>query len=157
MKPADLPPEIFDALEADDAGPLHEIVRRRREEDFQRFRRILASSDAPERWRIRSMYALARWGDPSVAPEIERVMPELSERGRIAGIDALGRLRAEVAIDTIVAHATHPSAHVRKTVAHALSRIGTARADEELRAMAEKDPTDWVRGVARKQLAIKAR
>ena len=39
---------------------------------------------------------------------------------------------------------------MRKTVARALSRIGGPRAQQELRVIAEKDPEEWVRKVAKK-------
>ena len=147
---SDLPPELIVALESDDAGPLDAIIRARRAEDLAQFRRLLSRDDTPEMYRIRAMYALARWGDPSVVPEIEHAIPKVGERGRIAAIDAMGRLRSEQAIDTIAAFRNDPSPHMRKTVARALSRIGGPRAQQELRVIAEKDPVEWVRNVAKK-------
>lgn len=94
------------------------------------------------------------WHFPGRAAEFRRRSTR-THRGRIAAIDALGRLHAEQSVEAIVRFAEHPSAHVRKTVARALFRIGGARADAQLRVMAEKDPTDWVRSVARKQLDAK--
>jgi HEAT repeat protein len=149
--PSELPREIWTALESDDAGPLDAIIRRHRQEDFELFRRILNDVNAPELYRMRSMYALGRWGDPRVVPEIVRAMETLSDRGRISAIDALGRLRAEDALDTLVRYAQHPSPHVRKTVANALARIDTPPAHAELQAIAARDPEDWVRKVALKK------
>ena len=148
---SELPHEIWTALESDDAGPLDAIIRRQRQEDFELFRRILNDVNAPELYRMRSMYALGRWGDPSVVPDIVRAMETLSDRGRISAIDALGRLRSEAALDTLVTYAKHPSPHVRKTVANALARIDTPLAQAELQAIAVRDPEDWVRKVAQKK------
>lgn len=146
----ELPAELEAALRSFEAGALDRVIERKRPEDFEALQRLLGP-DRPARpdSRQRAIYALGRWGDTRVVPDIVRLLPELSESHRITAIEALGRLGTQTAGAAVEEYADDPSPHVRKFVVEALSRIGDPAAEKRLRRMAERDPADWVRNLAR--------
>lgn len=144
-----LPTELSRALEADEAEELGEIIRGHRVEHFDVLRKLVSlDPDVSAEHRRKALYALGRWGDPSVIPDIERVLPNLEEGGRIAGINALGELGTDQALQVVARYGRDPSSQVRKVVVEALGRIGGAEAQRALRAIAEEDPEEWVRRLA---------
>ena len=154
---AELSAELRAALEAEEAGELNQLIQRRLAEDFAALRSLLSldpsvSSDL----RRKAMYALGRWGDTSVVPEISRILPHLEEQGRISALSALGRLGTGEAVSKILTFANDPSPQVRKTVAVALGRAGTPEALARLRDLAANDPLPWVREVAARQARVGA-
>jgi HEAT repeat protein len=151
MKVSEIPDHLLKALQAEDSGPLDAIIRAQRPADLEVLRRIVASDDLPEELRRKAIYALGRWGDVRSVEEIERALPALGEGARIAAIDALGRLGTEQALQTVARFRDDPSPHVRKFVVKALSQSGSAEARVGLREIAEKDPEEWVRNLAREK------
>ncbi len=86
---AELPEDLRAALDSDDAEEFGQLLRRRRPEDFQALQELLSPEPSiPPDHRTKAMYALGRWGDPSVVPAIRRLLPELDERGRISAVSA---------------------------------------------------------------------
>jgi HEAT repeat protein len=144
-----IPSELKSALEAEEAGELNEIIRRHGPEHFKILREL--ATDKTEH-RNKALYALGRWGDPRVIPDIERILSGLDETGRIAALDALGRLGRKQALTAVMRSSSDPSPQVRKMAIEALGRIGGPEARQQLRAIAEKDPQEWIR----KQAAAKA-
>lgn len=157
MSALEIPRHILRALEADDSGPLDEIIRARRPENWQALRAVVVADEMPLELRRKAIYALGRWGDPEATPAIQRAVPRLDERGHIAAIDALGRLGTEDALETIEQFRDDPSPQIRKFVVKALSRIGGTRARVTLDAMADKDPEEWLRKLAREEKTRLAR
>jgi HEAT repeat protein len=148
-----LPDELTRALEAEEAEGLNEIIRAHREGDFESLRGLVSTDPSVDKGhRNKALYALGRWGNPSVVPDIERVLPELDETGRIAAIDALGQLGTEQALEAVTRYSSDPAPQVRKAVVLALSRIGAPEAQTRLRAMANEDPEEWIRGLAARHL-----
>jgi HEAT repeat protein len=142
----DLPDDLHIALEADDAEPLDQLIRSGRPEIFATLRELATTFQVVNpMYRTRALYALGRLADQEVVPEIVDVLPRLDEPGRIAAIDALGRLQAAEGFDAIRSYADDPSPHVRKFVVEALARFQTPASTGTLRAMSESDPIDWVR------------
>ena len=151
---ANLSHELLTALDVDESCDLDAIIARRDPDDFDALRRLLTRDPAVNpRQRARAVYALGRWGDPSVVDDIRALLPELDREGRIGAIDALGRLGTEAALDGILTHAGDPSVPVRTFVTRALGRIATPRAEAELRELARTDPSERVRSLAEAQLA----
>jgi len=148
-----LPAELEAALRSFEAGALDRVIERKRPEDFEALIRLLAREKRARRdYRQRAIYALGRWGDTGVVPDIVGLLPELEESHRITAIEALGRLGTRTARDAVEKYADDPSPHVRKFVVEALSRIGDAVAEKRLQRMAERDPADWVRELARRKI-----
>lgn len=150
VEPA-LPRELELALEADEAGELSEIIRGHRAEHFESLRKLVSTDTAvTAEYRKKALYALGRWGDPRIVPEIERILPELDETGCIAGLDALGRLGRKQALATVTDCSIDPSPQVRKAAIQALSRIGGPEARQRIRVIADEDPEEWIRKLAAK-------
>ena len=149
-QPRTAPKRIDDALRADDSGQLDAIVRTARPEDRAVLRAVAlgeAIVDAPNS-RVKALYALGRWADPTLPEIVEHIRPTLDERGRIAAVDALGRLGGQPALGIVLRYVQDDSEQVRKTVVKALARIGGDRADTALGRIAETDPAPWIRSVA---------
>jgi HEAT repeat protein len=145
----ELPKQLLAALEAEESGELARLLSRKRAVDFAALRSLLSldpsvSSD----FRRKAMYALGRWGDPSVVPEIRRLLPQLDAGERVSALSALGRLGTPEAETAIIEFADDPSPQVRKTAALALRRIGTPEASAKLRHLAASDPVSWIRQLA---------
>jgi HEAT repeat protein len=150
---AALPEELRQALEADDAEELNQLLRRRRQEDFDALLTLLTPDPSvPPDHRTKALYALGLWGDPSVVPTITRLLPELDERGRMSALSALGRLGTPDALATIVEHLDEPSPQVRKIAVLALSRNVTPDTRRKLQEIATNDPVEWVREVASRRI-----
>lgn len=151
-----LPPELVKAFEAEEAQELGEIIRTHRPEHFDALRQLVAGgSTVREAYRTKALYALGRWGDPSVVPEIVQVLPQLREVELIAAIDALGRFSTSQAIEAVGAHAKHASPQVRKLVVQALTRIGGPAAQKKLRTIADEDAEAWIRELAVRSLRLR--
>ena len=148
-----LPDELRLAFESDDAQELDRLIRQRRQDVFEALGDLLSDSSAPSEYRTKAFTALGRWGDQSVVPIMLHVLPQLTERERIAAIDALGRLGTAEAAAAISAYAEDDSPQVRKFVVLALDRIGTAEAREQLRRIAGADADAWLRQLAGSRLA----
>jgi len=137
------------ALEAEEAGELNKLLGLRRKPDFETLRKLLSPDpDIPPDFRTKAMYALSRWGDTSVVPDIVQLLPNLNEIGRISALSALGHLGSPEATVEILKHTDDPSPQVRKAATLALSRIGTPEAAARLREIATKDPQPWIRELA---------
>ncbi len=150
---SDLSKELREALEAEEAGDLDQLIRRRRPDDFEALRSLLSlNSSIPADFRTKAMYALGRWGEVSVVSDIVRLLPELDEWGRICAVSALGHLRSPEATAAIFEHTDDPSPQIRKTAALALSRIGTPEASAKLRELAANDPLPWIRELATRKV-----
>ena len=145
--------ELLEALKADESGDLDAIIEHRRPEDFDALRSLLRLDPTVEPYRAKAIYALGRWGDPAVVEAIQDLLPDVEEAERIGAIDALGRLRAEDALDGILEHVDDESVSVRKFVTRALGRINTPRARAELSRLERTDPSDYIRSEASKQLS----
>jgi HEAT repeat protein len=146
------PPELVKALEADEAEELDKIIRSKRPDHLEALRQLVSDSTTTPEYRAKALYALGRWGDPSVASEIVRVLPTLGEKELIPALDALGRLGAHEAVEEVGTYAEHPSPQVRKLVVQALSRIGGSKAQTTLRAIAAQDSESWIRDLAAQRL-----
>lgn len=147
-----LPVELEEALEAFESGAMDMIIRARRKEHFEALQRLVSTDAAiNKRHRRRAVYALGRWGDASVVPDIQRVLPELDQSERITALDALGRLGTAPAAETVAEYANDPSPQVRKFVVQALGRIGGPEARARLRSIADEDQEEWLRGLAARQ------
>ena len=145
----DLPEELRRALEAEESGELVRLVSRKRPEDFAALRSLLSLDPSiPSDFRTKALFALGRWGDPSVIPEIVRVLLRLSERERISAITALGHLGRPEAAPAILEFADDPSPQVRKAATVALRRTGTPEAVAKLKQIAANDPLPWIRDLA---------
>ncbi len=150
---ADLPDELREALEAEEGGDLDRLIGRRQPGDFEALQSLLSLDPSiPPDFRTKAMYALGRWGDTSVAPDIVRLMPDLDDRGRISALSALGHLGESEAIDAISEFVDDPSPQVRKSATLALSRIGTPEATAKLGEIAVNDPEPWIRNLAARQI-----
>jgi HEAT repeat protein len=138
--------EVLRAMESDDPEELERIIAAKRPEHLQALLEIAADGArfTPDQ-RRKALYALGRWGDPSVVAEIRRVLPELNEVQRIAAIDALGRLGTAEALEAVAVYAADPSPWIRETVIIALQRIGGLESLNVLRRMAAAEPVEWVR------------
>jgi HEAT repeat protein len=147
-----LSPELKAALDAEESELLNRIIRAGKREHFESLRRLALDPTAQTEYRTKALYALGRWGDPSVVPDLVRILPELEERERIAAIDALGRLGTKESLDAIAPYADDPSPQVRKFVVKALGRIGGREAESKLQAIARQDPQEWVRELAAQQV-----
>jgi len=146
---AELPEDLRAALDSDDAEEFGQLLRRRRPEDFQALQELLSPEPSiPPDHRTKAMYALGRWGDPSVVPAIRRLLPELDERGRISAVSALGHLGTAEAVAAIIEHADDPSPQVRQAATLALARSSTPDAQAKLQEVAANDPLPWIRDVA---------
>ena len=116
-------------------------------------KKLVSTDPAVKReYRNRALYALGRWGDPSIVPDIARVLPELDETERITAIDALGRLGTKQALEAVAKYVSDPSPQVRKFVIRALDRIGGREAQTKLRAIANEDPEKWIQGLAARHI-----
>ena len=145
----ELPEELRAALEAEEGGELARLLRLKRPTDLEALRRLLSLDPSiPSDFRTKAMYALGRWGDASVVPEISRLLPQLDERERISALSALGHLGTPEAAAEILPFAEDASPQVRKAATIALARTGTPKAMEKLREIAASDPLPWIREVA---------
>jgi HEAT repeat protein len=145
----ELPEDLRVALDADDAEEFGQLLRRRQPEHFQALQTLLSTEPSiPADYRTKALYALGRWGDPSVVPAIRRLLPELDERGRISAVSARGHLGTPEAIAAVIEHADDPSAQVRKAATLALARNDTPDARAKLQEVAANDPAPWIREVA---------
>lgn len=146
---AELSKELRAALEAEESGELARLLTRRRSADFQALRSMLSLAPSiPPDFRRKAMYALGRWGDPSVVPEIRRLLPQLDEGERIAAISALGQLGTQEAVAAVIEFADDRSPQVRKSAALALKRTRSPEAEAKLRDIAVNDPLSWIRELA---------
>lgn len=151
----EIPTELKDALKAFEIGALDKVIERKRREDFEALRRLLSLDTAVDPGdRQRAVYALGRWGDPDVVPEILALPPELKESQCITAIEALGRLGTKAAREAVASYAGHPSPQIRKFVVQALTRIGDAAARATLRKIAKEDRQAWVRELASKRIKM---
>jgi HEAT repeat protein len=150
---ATLSKNLQKALESDCAHDLEPVIKEKKRGDFQGLLKMLSlePSIKPEH-RARAIHILGRWGDPEVVAAIRNILPQLDETERIRAIDALGRLGSKEALAGVVEYVDDPSPHVRKFVVRALGRIDTKDARAKLKEVEAKDPTDFVRGLASKQL-----
>ncbi len=149
-----IPGDLAKALNAFEAGPLDQLIRQKRPEHFEALQRLVSTTPATEsRFRQKALYALGRWGDPSVVPLLVAVLPALADKERMTAIDALGRLGTDDAREAIVSHTADPSPQVRKFVVEALARLGGTEASASQREMAAHDPEDWIRDLAVRQRA----
>ncbi len=150
-----LPKNLRDALESDEAGDLTQLIRSRQPHDFEMLRSLLSlDSSIPPDFRTKAMYALARWGDASVVPDIVQLLPQLDKHECISALSALGRLGTQEATAAILEYTDDPSPQVRKTAALALRRIGTPEASAKLNELAANDPLPWIRDLAARQPLI---
>jgi HEAT repeat protein len=128
-------------------------VGAKRSEDFVALRGLLApDADVSPDDRQRAIYALGRWGEPSVVPQVVALLPTLKETHCLTAIEALGRLGTSPARVAIESYSHHESPHVRKFVVEALNRIGDSAADAILRKIASDDREPWVRELASKRV-----
>ena len=146
--------ELKRALEAFEIGALDAIIEKKRPEDFRALRRLLSpAADVKPEDRQRAIYALGRWSDPSVVPDVAALLPSLRESHRITAIEALGRLGTKEAREAVEPFATDPSPHVRKFVVEALGRMSGSAAEAALRKIAQRDAEGWVRDLAARRMA----
>jgi HEAT repeat protein len=148
---AELPDDLRQALEADDAEDLGRVLRRRRPADLAALMRLLTPDPAvpvPPNLRTKALYALGAWGDPAAVPRITQLLPDLDERGRMSALSALDRLGTPEADAAILAHVNDSSPQVRKIVVSALKKRETRQARRALQAVASGDPVEWVRETA---------
>ncbi len=149
----ELTAELRAALEAEESGELVRLVNRKRSQDFAALRELLSvESSAPPDFRTKAMFALGRWGEPSVIPDIVRLLPTLSERERISALTALGHLGRPEAASAILEFAHDASPQVRKAATVALRRISTPEAIAKLEDIAANDPLPWIRDFAARRL-----
>jgi HEAT repeat protein len=145
--------ELIATLESDCGHDLEEIIRARRRRDFEALQSLLSFDPSVKAaHRRNALYALGRWGVPTVVPAIRRLLPLLDEMELVSAVDALGRLGTPEALEGIVEHVDHPSPHVRKFAAHALGRIHSTKARSQLRKMADHDTVNYIRELASKIL-----
>jgi HEAT repeat protein len=145
--------ELETALASDEVGELDEIIRGHRPEHFQNLKKLVLADPAVKReYRKRALYALGRWGDRSIVPEIARVLPDLDETERITAIDTFGRLGTRQAFEAVIGYVRDPSPQIRKFVVHALGRIGSREAYEKLRTIANEDPEKWIQELAARRI-----
>jgi HEAT repeat protein len=150
---AKISPELAIALEADEAEELNAVVLARRPQDFDALVELATGTDVVDPMhRRRALYALGRWGDRAVVPRIVSVLPALDDGAKIAAIDALGNLPTPEGLEAIQARATDPSPQVRKLVLQALAAIPDGRSGTTLKDMAETDPEEWIRTLARSHI-----
>lgn len=148
----DLPDELRDAIDADDAEDFNRLLKRRRQKDFRALQALVPPNpDVPAHYRTKALHGLGLWGDPSVVPMITRVLPQLDERGRISALSALGRIGNEEAISAISDSVTDRSEQVRKAAVMALAEADSPAARETLRDVATRDPASWIRELAQKE------
>ena len=145
--------KLLKALESDCADSLSQIVKEKRQEDFEALQEYLSpeASVKPE-YRTRALYALGRWGNPKVVEGIHRLLPTLDEAGRISAVDALGRLGTEEALADILDCANDTSPQVRKFAVRALSKIHTSTARAKLEEVATRESIDYIREQASRYL-----
>ena len=150
---ANISKELLRALESDDSGELDQVIKERKEEDFEALQSLLSLDPSvnPEH-RRKALYALGRWGDPAPVSAINNLLPQLDEAERITAVDALGRLGTPEALAGVLACVADPSPHVRKFATHALGRIDTPEAQAKLKEIEANDSADFVRDVASKYL-----
>lgn len=151
-----LPQELKDAVRAFENGALDRIVARRRLEDFDALRRLLVEP-VETKYRERAIYALGRWGDPVVVPDIINLLATLQEPSMYTTIDALGRLGTPTAREAVETYAEHPSPQIRKFVVEALIRIADPPAESTLQKMARGDTEPWVRDLADRRIKRRLR
>ena len=146
-------PRLKRALEVFEIGELDLIIEKKRRDDFDALHSFIAMGPGvdPE-YRQRAIYALGRWGDTEVVPDLISVLPQLDESERITAIDALGRLGTKDARKAVETCAKDASPDVRKVVVAALRRCGGADANSRLRKMAKDDEEGWVRTLAQRAL-----
>lgn len=145
--------ELRDALKAFEIGALDKIIARGSQEDFDALRRLVSGDpDVDPNDRQRAIYALGRWGDPRVVPEIVELLPTLKESHCITAIEALGRLSGDEARTAVMPYAQHRSPHVRKFVVEALSRIDDDESRDAIRTIATSDPSPWLRDLASRRM-----
>jgi HEAT repeat protein len=150
-------PKLAVALEADEAEELNRVVLARRPQDLDALVELATAADGVDpNHRRRALYALGRWGDSGVVPSIVRVLPRLDSGAKIAAIDALSNLPTPESLEAIQAFAADPSPQVRKLVVQALAAIPDSRSAATLQGMAQEDPEEWVRSLARSYLEHRA-
>lgn len=146
-------PRLKRALEVFEIGELDLIIEKKRRVDFDALRSFVSMDPGVDPdYRQRAIYALGRWGDTKVVPQLITVLPQLDESERITALDALGRLDTKEARKAVETCADDASPDVRKFVVAALRRFGGAIADSRLRKMAKEDKEGWIRSVAQRAL-----
>ncbi len=144
------------ALESDESGDLDRIVQEKNPEDFAQLRSLLPSGAAIEPgYRRKAIYALGRWGDTTVVPEITGLIPAMGEQDLIAAADALGRLGSEEALNGVLRISESDSRNVRKFAVRALGKFDRPQAVERLVQFRENDPDESLRNLARRFVAEK--
>lgn len=150
---AEMPEDLRQALDADDALELDQLLRRRRPEHLRALQTLLTTDPSvPPDHRTKALYALGLWGDPAVVPAITRLLPQLDERGRMSALSALGRLGTPEAVAAVIEHTDEQSPQVRKIAVLALSKSPTPEARQKLREIARTDRVKWVRDVAARHI-----
>jgi HEAT repeat protein len=145
--------KLLRALESDDACELGHVIKERKQEDFDALLALLSPDPLINpKHRSKALYALGRWGNPTVEVAIHRILPLLNEAERISAIDALGRLGTKEALEDILNYVNDTSPHVRKFVTHALGRINTPEAQSKLKEIAAKDSVNYIRTIAAKYI-----
>lgn len=150
---AQISEKILQAIDSDCADSLSQIIKEKRQEDFEALQEFLSPEALvkPE-YRTRALYALGRWGNPTVVEGIHRLLPTLDEAGRISAVDALGRLGTEEALTDILDCVNDSSPQVRKFAVHALRKINTSTARAKLQEVATQESIDYIREQATKYL-----
>ena len=150
---AEVSKELMEAFESDDAGGLCRLIKERRPQDFEALQHFLSVDPSVNpQHRRKALYALGRWGDPTVVTAIRAILPHLDEAGRISAVDALGRLGTEEALVGVLQYVNDTSLRVRKFVTHALGRINTPEAKAKLKEIEAKDAVGYIRTLASKYL-----
>jgi HEAT repeat protein len=153
MAMAELPNEVFEALEADDAEELNALMKRRRPTHFRALQSLLTTDPSvPSHHRTKALHALGRWGDPVVVPAIIDLLPHLDDRERMSALNALGHLGTPEAVTAVIKHAEDASPQVRKMAVLALRRAATPVARDKLRELSTEDPVDWIRDLAAREI-----
>ena len=149
----DVSTRLQSVLESECADDLAQIIRAKKKADFEELRKFLLPGPlAHPKLRTRAIFALGRWGDSKVVPDIRRVILDLDDAGLLAAIDALGRLATPTALKEVLKYADHSSPAIRKFVVHALGRFDRAEAQAKLNEIQMRDPVEHLRDLAVKYI-----
>jgi HEAT repeat protein len=98
--------------------------------------------------RTKILHLLGRWSDPRAVEELIGLLPSLEGTDLLNAIDALARKKTSAAHAAIAQYQEHQDAEVRRAVARALAKIGSASALIELRELAAAEPVSYVQRYA---------